>query len=85
MLGSQTQKLLMINLKEMENIFTKMVKVIQGNLKMIKKMVEVNIIIKMAIYAMMETLLMIALKEMENTIMKKVNIISENSKTFKKW
>ena len=49
---------------------------------MIKKMVEVNIIIKMAIYAMKETLLMITLKEMEITIMKTVNIISENSKTI---
>ena len=47
---------------------------------MIKKMVEVNIIIKMAIYAMKETLLMITLKEMENTIMKTVNIILENLK-----
>ena len=47
---------------------------------MIKKIVEVNIIIKMAIYAMKETLLMITLKEMEITIMKTVNIISENSK-----
>ena len=47
---------------------------------MIKKMVEVNIIIKMEIYAMKETLLMITLKEMENTIMKTVNIILENSK-----
>ena len=49
---------------------------------MIIKMVEVNIIIKMAIYAMKETLLMITLKEMEITIMKTVNIISENSKTI---
>ena len=49
---------------------------------MIKKMVEVNIIIKMTIYAMKETLLMITLKEMENTIVKTVNIISENSKTI---
>ena len=72
--------LLKINTKETEGIIIQMVNIIQDNEKMIKKMVEVNIIIKMTIYAVKETLLMITLKEMEITIMKTVNIISENSK-----
>ena len=65
----------MINLKEMENIFTKMVKVIEGNLKMGSYMAKVYIIMKMEKFVMKVILLMINMKEMEKLYGKMVNII----------
>ena len=65
----------MINLKEMENIFTKMEKVIEGNLKMDFYMAKVYIIMKTEKFVMKVILLMINMKEMEDIIIQMVNII----------
>ena len=69
------ENLLMINMKEMENIFTKMVKVIEGNLKMGSYMAKVYIIMKTEKFVMKVILLMINMKEMEDIIIQMVNII----------
>ena len=72
--------LLIINMKEMENIFGKMVNIIQVNLKIIYQMVKVLNIIKMEIYYMMVFGLMVSQKEMENLLEKMVDIIQDNLK-----
>ena len=69
------ENLLMINLKGMENIFTKMVKVIVVNLKMVFYMVKAYIIMKTEKFVMKVILLMINMKEMEDIIIQMVNII----------
>ena len=58
--------ILMVKEKEMENIFMKMVIIIQGNLKMVYFMEKEFIIIQMEIFYMMVIILMVKQKEMEN-------------------
>ena len=70
--------LLMVNLKEMENIFMKMVIIIQDNGKMEQQMEKEQNIIKMEILFMKVIGLMIKRKEMENIFGKMVNIIQVN-------
>ena len=72
--------ILMVNLKEMENIFIKMVYIIQDNGKMVYIMEKELNIIQMEIFYMKVIILMIKQKEMENIFMKMVNIIQENGK-----
>ena len=66
---------LMINLKEMVNIFGKIMNIILANGKMVLEMEKVYYIIKTEILNMMVILLMIKQKEMENILMKMVIII----------
>ena len=58
--------ILMIKKKEMENIYLKMVRIIQVNLKIIYQMEKEFNMIKMEISDMMEIILMVKEKEMEN-------------------
>ena len=71
---------LMIKLMEMENIFGKMVNIIQVNLKMDLKMEKELNIIQIKIFVMKVIGLMIKEKEMENIFGKMVNIIQVNLK-----
>ena len=71
--------LLMVNLKEMENIFMKMVIIIQDNGKMVYFMEKELNIIQMEIYYMKVILLMIKEKGMENLLMRKANIIGQEN------
>ena len=71
---------MMVNLKEKENIYGKIINIIQVNLKIIYQMEKELIIIQMEILNMMVNLLMVKEKEKENIFMKIVNIIQENLK-----
>ena len=59
----------------MENIFLKMMNIIQDNIKMTQEMGKEYYIIRMEILNMKEILLMENVKEMENIFLKMVNII----------
>ena len=72
--------LLMVNMKEMENILGKMVNIISDNGKMIYNMEKEQNIIQMEKLNMKEILLMINMKEMENIVLKKEIIILVNLK-----
>ena len=71
---------LMMNMKEMESIFLKMVNIIQDNLKTDYIMEKEQNIIQMEILNMKVIGLMIKEKEMENIFGKMVNIIQDNLK-----
>ena len=70
--------ILMIKDKEMENIFLKMVNIIQDNGKKVYFMEKEQNIIQMETSDMMVIILMIKEKEMENLFMKMVNFILDN-------
>ena len=72
--------LLMVNLKEMDNIFMKIENIIKDNLKMVYFMEKEYYIIQMERLNMKVIILMIKKKEMENIFGKMVNIISANLK-----
>ena len=65
--------MLMVNLKEMENIFLEMANIMRVNLKMISEMEKEKNIIKMEILNLKGIIEMRNLKEKENYIMKMVN------------
>ena len=64
----------------MENIFGKMINIIQVNIRIIYHLEKEKNIIQMEIYYMKVILLMVNLKEMENIFMKIENIIQDNLK-----
>ena len=72
--------IVMISLKEMENIFIKMVNIIQVHLKMVQEMEKEYYFIIMEILNMMVILIIINMKEMEFIFMKMVIIIQVNLK-----
>ena len=72
--------ILMILLIDTENMFTKMVYIIQANLKIIQGMAKEKSIIPMEKLSMKVITLIIELKYMEKIFMKIVNIIQANLK-----
>ena len=74
--------LLMMIMKATDNIFGKMVNIIQANLKMDLNMEKEKNIIQMEILNMMVIILMMNMKEMEKKFMKITNIISDSLKTI---
>ena len=64
--------LFIINMKEQENIFPKLVYIIQDNLKMVLEMEKEYYTIQMGILNMMENLLIINMKEKEKKFLKMV-------------
>ena len=77
---NMTVFLLVMNLKDMENIFGKITIIIQGNGKTEIEMEKENYIIKMEILNMKAILLVMNLKDMENIFGNSVIIIQDNGK-----
>ena len=72
--------ILMVKEKVKENLFVKMVIIMQGNLKIMNLMEKENYLIKKIILYMMVNILMVKEKEKENLLMKTVIIIQVNLK-----